>query len=315
MAPWFLRNSDGAYLDIGGGFVKEKTWDCIVYVVAVNSDASTIHNTKHVYVTESLGHTRDPQAAGLFAVNDDLISFGSCVLTKEHVIFNNIDLTFHGLHIERNGYTVIEKYVSEAVVDEIKTKLNLPETSQHQVRNGALLEMDPIFGKMLKDSTVLSIVQMFLENEVKCATWSSNTLYKEDSDSYRPHWHVDFPYHDIPSSCWTPSLALSTQVLWLLDDFTNENGGTFIVPGSHKFQTGPTDLNMVGKEVDIVQYPKGSVVISHGAWWHSQGCNTTSKSRSCILGTYVQKWLSSKDDLVSQYDKMGYVDEMLRAVL
>jgi ectoine hydroxylase-related dioxygenase (phytanoyl-CoA dioxygenase family) len=237
------------------------------------------------------------------------------VLMKERVIFNNIDLTAHGQNIASKGYTVLERFIDVNIVDEIKSKLNLPESSEHQVRHGNLLELDPIFGSMLKDSTVLSIVQMFLENEVKCATWSSNTLYTERSDSYKPHWHVDFPYHDIPSSCWTRNTAMSAQVLWLLDDFTIENGGTHIVPGSNLFHTAPTMENMVGKVVDVVQYPKGSVIVSHGAWWHSQGCNTTEKSRTCLLGTYIQKWLASKDDMVSQYNNMAYQDEALRKLL
>lgn len=304
MAPWFLHNNDFAYLDIGSGFVSadRKSWNSVIYVNATNKNQVTLHNIKHMYVTESLEYTSDSNEAGKFMMNNaGIIQVGAYLLTPENVIFNNIDLTAHALNIESKGFTVLENHVDDATVKNIKTKMNLPETSEHQVRNGKLLELDPIFGAMLKDHTVISIVRMLLENEVKCATWSSNTLYTENADTYKPHWHVDYPYHDIPSSCWS-DIPMSAQVLWLLDDFTVENGGTHIVPGSHMFRAFPSDKNMHDKHIEIVQYPKGSVVISHGAWWHSQGCNTTKESRTCLLGTYVQKWLASKDDMKSQYN-------------
>ena len=317
MAPWFLRcNNTNMYFDIANGFVSTNTLDCVIYVCDAGDDFVTVHNIKHAYLSDAFKQTQDPRAAGKFKLDSNgMIHIGSHVLMKENIIFNNIDLTTHGLNLERDGFTVLEKYVDDATINEIKSKLNLPETSPHQVRHGNLLELDPIFGSMLKDSTVLSIVQMFLEGSAKCATWSSNTLYKEEIDSYRPHWHVDFPYHDIPSQGWTPNIAMSAQVLWLLDDFTKDNGGTYIVKGSHKFQSIPNAENMTGLNVDIVQYTKGSVVISHGAWWHSQGCNTTNNSRTALLGTFVQKWMLSKDDMVSQYNKMGHQDDVLRAIL
>lgn len=49
---------------------------------------------------------------------------------------------------------------------------------------------------------------------------------------------------------------------------------------------------------------KGSVIIAHGAWWHSQGVNRTSTPRTCLLATFVPKWIVSKDDLVAQFYKM-----------
>lgn len=74
--------------------------------------------------------------------------------------------------------------------------------------------------------------------------------------------------------------------IWLLDDFTNFNGATRIVPGTHKhsqlpdevlenpFDTHPEEL--------IINAPAGSVVIFNSHVWHGGTTNTTDKDRRSI---------------------------------
>ena len=64
--------------------------------------------------------------------------------------------------------------------------------------------------------------------------------------------------------------------LWALDDFTADNGGTRIVPGSHLRPVGKPDA----AEAIPVEMPVGSVLLLAGRLYHGAGANTTSRPGS-----------------------------------
>src|SRR2546423_10556567 len=65
--------------------------------------------------------------------------------------------------------------------------------------------------------------------------------------------------------------------MWALTDFTEANGATRVVPGSHTRDHSPD----YGSPYDSVaaEMRKGSVLIWHGSLWHGGGANTTDKRR------------------------------------
>jgi ectoine hydroxylase-related dioxygenase (phytanoyl-CoA dioxygenase family) len=75
--------------------------------------------------------------------------------------------------------------------------------------------------------------------------------------------------------------------LWALDDFTVRNGGTRVVPGSHKRDEGRPAMD----EAVAVEMPAGSVLIFVGRLWHGGGANTSNRPRLGIIIDYVQPWL------------------------
>ena len=62
--------------------------------------------------------------------------------------------------------------------------------------------------------------------------------------------------------------------MWMLTDFTADNGATRVVPGSHLAGRPPTPNREYPHEMPVVGR-KGSVLIWHGALWHRNGPNTT----------------------------------------
>lgn len=84
--------------------------------------------------------------------------------------------------------------------------------------------------------------------------------------------HSDWPLHRIPSP-WPP-WPLLLQTMWMLTDFTPENGATRVVPGSHLAARPPNPARDYSHELPAIG-KKGSVLIWHGAIWHRNGANTT----------------------------------------
>jgi ectoine hydroxylase-related dioxygenase (phytanoyl-CoA dioxygenase family) len=113
-------------------------------------------------------------------------------------------------------------------------------------------------------------------------------------------WHVDYPYHDIPMDRWPvplPAYPLGVQVLWLLDDFREDNGGTMFLPGSHlKPQSTSGGFEDIAGQC-ILNEPAGTVLIAHSAWHHRQTTNVSADSRTALLGNYTPMFVTPKDSM------------------
>jgi len=90
-----------------------------------------------------------------------------------------------------------------------------------------------------------------------------------------------------------PDVEFQVGAMWALDDFTEENGATRVVPGSH-------DLRSVDdvSEDDVVQaaMPKGSVLFYMGSTIHGGGANKSDLPRSGMISTYSLGWLRQEDN-------------------
>ena len=97
-----------------------------------------------------------------------------------------------------------------------------------------------------------------------------------------------FPYFPLPR----PNLVLAT--MWAMTDFTVDNGGTQLVPGSHRWEAGRT---AEPDEVVRAEMPAGSVLVWLGGTLHGAGANVTENSwRRGIILTYALGWLRQEEN-------------------
>ncbi len=80
--------------------------------------------------------------------------------------------------------------------------------------------------------------------------------------------------------------------IWLLDDFSKENGATRIVPGSHLSSDLPQDI-LTDQEAPhpqevIIEAPAGSVFIFNSHAWHGGTTNHTTKDRRAIHSYFCE---------------------------
>jgi len=84
----------------------------------------------------------------------------------------------------------------------------------------------------------------------------------------------------------TPGNFKVCNSIWLLDDFTPNNGATRVVPGSHLAGNIPTDVldNPEAPHPDeiLIQAPAGTVVIFNAHTWHGGTTNLTNQPRRAI---------------------------------
>ena len=88
-----------------------------------------------------------------------------------------------------------------------------------------------------------------------------------------------------------PEVVLNT--MWALDDFTEANGATRIVPGSHKWETGrwPSDSDAVIQ----AEMQAGSVIFYVGHLFHGGGANQTDRPRLGVILEYAASWLRAQE--------------------
>lgn len=93
--------------------------------------------------------------------------------------------------------------------------------------------------------------------------------------------------------------------IWLLDDFTAENGATRVVPGSHRRGTRPGDEmpDPAARHPDEVQViaPAGTVVIFNSHLWHGGTQNRTDRPRRAMHSYFTRR------EHRQQLDQKAYV--------
>jgi ectoine hydroxylase-related dioxygenase (phytanoyl-CoA dioxygenase family) len=88
---------------------------------------------------------------------------------------------------------------------------------------------------------------------------------------------------------------VSVSTIWAIDDFTEDNGPTELIPGSHRWgDERPAENDPRMRKVVM---PAGSVVVFLGTLWHRGGANHTDKPRLGITPQYCQPWARQLENM------------------
>jgi ectoine hydroxylase-related dioxygenase (phytanoyl-CoA dioxygenase family) len=100
--------------------------------------------------------------------------------------------------------------------------------------------------------------------------------------------HRDEDIYPLPK----PHPPVVVNSMWALCDFTDANGATRLVPGSHRW-----DPERKPREGEVVQatMPAGSLLVYLGGLVHGGGVNTTDRTRPGLLLEYVVSWLRPQE--------------------
>ncbi len=106
---------------------------------------------------------------------------------------------------------------------------------------------------------------------------------------------------------WTP-VPVVANIAWMLDDFTEENGGTRLIPRSHLNDTA-TQRSSSFAPSGASNYPKpedtiaavgraGSILCFDGRVWHGTGANSTAHPRHAILSYHCRPFVRQQENFV-----------------
>jgi hypothetical protein len=162
----------------------------------------------------------------------------------------------------------------------------------------SVINHDQSFAEYLAHPLILSLVRAVLGPQVRISFTSA--IINEPGNA-RGDWHADWPFNQnnaghIPAPY--PDAVFHLTTLWMLSPFESANGGTLIVPGSHRRPTNPTDRksgvdpkSFVAGETQATG-PAGSVLVMDSRLWHATAPNGTGESRVALAVRYAPWWLN-----------------------
>lgn len=100
--------------------------------------------------------------------------------------------------------------------------------------------------------------------------------------------HCDDGIYPLPR----PHQEVVMNTMWPLDPFTEANGATRVVPGSHKWTDQRPDATTasIAAEMD-----PGSLMFFRGSVYHGGGANTTDRPRLGVIVEYAATWLRPQE--------------------
>jgi len=103
---------------------------------------------------------------------------------------------------------------------------------------------------------------------------------------HRDQWAFDFfPFPaDYDVQCNT---------IWAMTDFTEENGATRLVPGSHRFEDR---LELTADQTVPAEMPAGSLLFYTGKIYHGGGANRSTGTRYGLNITYAVSWVRQEEN-------------------
>jgi ectoine hydroxylase-related dioxygenase (phytanoyl-CoA dioxygenase family) len=86
------------------------------------------------------------------------------------------------------------------------------------------------------------------------------------------------------------------NVAWLLDDATDQNGATRVIPGSHLWSIDGIKARLRSESTVAVENPAGTALVFGGKLWHGTGCNRNGARRRMILGYYCRGFIRQQEN-------------------
>jgi hypothetical protein len=148
----------------------------------------------------------------------------------------------------------------------------------HTIRSPLTHGGDAFLGLALNEN-LLSLLKKLIPG--KFILNQQNGVINPPQETYNQGaWHRDLPYQHFVS---TKPLAINA--LFCVDDFTIENGATFVLPASHKSEAFPSE-NYVRKNAIQIEAKAGSFIVLDCMVFHAGGFNKTNLERRAVNHLY-----------------------------
>src|SRR6476661_5979245 len=201
---------------------------------------------------------------------------------------------------DRSGYLIFERVLASDRVAELRAAL-----APHLARD--------LFGRNDFEGTrtnrvyaLLAKSPVFAELGESCLLSAMLAINLHPGETVQP-WHFDDSGAKIPR----PRPALGISTFWAIDDTTEQNGATEIIPGSHLWDgqyiagaiqpahfTNEAEHDE-GDRPDAVKLimPSRSLAITKGTLWHRGGANRSDRPRLIITPQYCVGWVRQLENM------------------
>lgn len=222
----------------------------------------------------------------------------------------------------KDGGAVVTGLASGGIVDAVANELRgYFDSHGHKSRNDftghktnrchVVLGQSPTSTELIAHDMLMAVADELLLPHCESYRIGSITAIEINPGQKAQELHRDdsmYPVH-------IPGLETQISCMWALTEFTEENGATHVIPGSHRPFSSGLYADLSHSEPAVM--PKGSALFYLGSTWHGGGENRSNESRIGLINTYSLGWLRQE---VNQYlnvpiDLVHNLDERMRRLL
>jgi hypothetical protein len=202
--------------------------------------------------------------------------------------------------LERDACCVVDRVVEPEVMDRARAELDpwfqsVPmgrdEFSGHATqRVGGLIARSETVRRLVENPVVLGAVGKSLSHASNFQLHLTQTIAigpgQGAQSIHRDQWAFDFfPFPD--------SYQVQCNTIWAMTDFSEENGATRVIPGSHRLGD---KLQFKESDTEPAEMEKGSLLFYMGGLYHGGGANCSGETRIGINITYAVAWLRQEEN-------------------
>jgi ectoine hydroxylase-related dioxygenase (phytanoyl-CoA dioxygenase family) len=202
-------------------------------------------------------------------------------------------------HLRQWGYAIVDDVADHETMDRLAAE-SMPFVyasdtgrdeydGRHTRRTGMLIARCPTSRGLIMHPTVVGTVAHFLDHVTAVQLHLTQIIAIEPGETqqklHRDQMAFDFfPFPD--------DYHVQCNTMWALSDFTAENGGTHIVPGSSHM----SDEEAAATPSVQVEMRRGSVLFYDGKVLHGGGGNRSSGTRLGVNITYSVGWVRQEEN-------------------
>lgn len=228
-------------------------------------------------------------------------------------------------HLKYEGYCIIPDLLSDTGIEKLKCALNDSFNKHRQIQitnnndivtEGVALHLlldHPFFIYFLEHLLIFSKLGDFLRDNYFHSNFILNSFSGLNNIPNQPNFssiiHRDLRFY-------TGEIPVMINILVMLDDFTEDNGPTLILPRSHLSENKPTD-EYFHKHAIKALGKAGSVLLFNSNVFHASSLNTSDSGRRALPITLSKSLIKQLLDYPRAlgYDKMESFSEPMQQLL
>ena len=203
----------------------------------------------------------------------------------------------HLEELEQKGYVILEEVLDRQRIDALRRQLEPhldrrlfgrnPFEGHKTQRVYGLLSKSRLFDPLVEHPAVMAACESTLGAGFLLSVAHAILIHPGEASQ---NLHFDDSFYPLPR----PRPALGVSTIWALDDFTEDNGATRLVPGSHRWNGQQPDESAA----QPVIMPAGSLLIFLGTLYHGGGENRSAGTRLGLTIQYCPPWARQQENFI-----------------
>jgi ectoine hydroxylase-related dioxygenase (phytanoyl-CoA dioxygenase family) len=206
------------------------------------------------------------------------------------------DLVSHGLCLVRDALAPTQVDAARArLAEQAEAEVQLgrsyhdggpPGAPQPNQRVWNLINKGEIFREIAVAPHALELVRSLLGRDILLSSMTANIARRGGAPMAI---HTDQNY--VPTETPYPMVV---DIAWMLVDFTEANGATRVIPGSHRWNRLPR----YGEHYDTIPAvgPAGTALVFDGRLWHGTGANVTDEPRHALFTYFCRAFVRQQEN-------------------